>query len=176
MADIYDMDGGDQSDKEQLMQLVGFMIGNELFGVNILMVQEIIRGAAITHVPKSPAFVEGVINLRGSIIPVIDLRKRLDLYLEPKKEGKNWILLLDIGGRITGFVVDRVTEVLKIQEDRLEAAPEIVTAGLESQYIQGVCEIGEKLLILLDFNRILLLEELRKLKKLDSQPQATTTA
>lgn len=155
------------AEKEQLIQLVGFKIGKELFGVDILMVQEIIRSAPITHVPNSPEFVEGVINLRGSIIPVIDLRKRLDLHTTNYEKEKDWILILDIAGRITGFIVDIVTEVIKVQEDNIEPPPEIIVAGLHSQYIRGVCEINKDLLILLDFNRILLVDELKKLKSLN---------
>lgn len=163
MADRYTANKAD-SEKEQLIQLVGFKIGKEIFGVDILMVQEIIRSAPITHVPNSPEFVEGVINLRGSIIPVIDLRKRLNLHTANYEIEKDWILILDISGRVTGFIVDLVTEVLKIQEDSIEPPPDILVAGLHSQYIRGVCEIEKELLIILDFNRILLVDEIKKLK------------
>ncbi len=166
MSDKYTTSKVD-SEKEQLIQLVGFKIGKETFGVDILMVQEIIRSAPITHVPNSPEFVEGVINLRGSIIPVIDLRKRLDLHTASYEKEKDWILILDIAGRITGFIVDFVTEVIKIQEDSIDPPPEIIVAGLHSQYIRGVCEVDKELLILLDFNRILLVDELKKLKTIN---------
>jgi purine-binding chemotaxis protein CheW len=159
-------------DQEQLMQLVGFTIGKELFGVDILMVQEIIRAAPITPVPNSPDFVEGVINLRGNILPVIDLRKRLNLLNEEIDLKDTWILILDIKNKVTGFIVDSVTEVLKIQEGTIEAPPDIIKAGLESQYLRGVCDIGEHLLILLDFKRILLQEELQKLKAMDGEEEA----
>ncbi len=165
-----------EAEKEQLMQLVGFMIANEQFGVDILMVQEIIRGASVTPVPNSPDFVEGVINLRGNIIPVIDLRKRLNLYTKETGRTKNWILILEIEGRVTGFVVDSVTEVIKIQESTIEPPPEIVVAGLESQYIRGVCDIGEALLILLDFNRILLLDEIKRLKEVGPSSRSADRA
>jgi purine-binding chemotaxis protein CheW len=165
MADRYASRRAEDAEKDHLMQLVGFVNGKELFGVDILMVQEIIRGAPITAVPNAPAFVEGVTNLRGNIIPVIDLRKRLNLVTASPSTGKNWILILDIGGRITGFIVDAVTEVLKVDRDAIEPPPDIVVAGLESQYLQGVCDIGDRLLILLDFNRILLVEEIRRLKE-----------
>lgn len=155
-------------DKDQLMQLVGFVISDEIFGVDILMVQEIIRGAVVTPIPNAPKFVEGVINLRGNIIPVIDLRKRLNLYDGQESQDKNWVLLLDVGNRVTGFVVDRVTKVLKVQQEHIEPPPDIVVAGLESQYINGVCEIDDYLLILLDFDRILLMEEIKKLKQIDT--------
>ncbi len=155
--------------KEQLVQLVGFIIGKEYFGVDILMVQEIIRSTPITAVPNSPDFIEGVINLRGSIIPVIDLRKRLNLFGKTTHANTDdiWIVILDVEGRVTGFIVDKVTEVLKIQESSIEPPPEIVVAGLKSQYIRGVCKIDKKLLILLDFNRILMLDEIKKLRDME---------
>ena len=160
-----------QEAEDLLMQLVGFKIGKELFGVDILMVQEIIRAAPITPVPNSPDFVEGVINLRGNILPVIDLRKRLNLLTDEIDLEDTWILILDIQNKVTGFIVDSVTEVLKIQEDSIEPPPDIIKAGLESQYLRGVCDIGTNLLILLDFKRILLLEELQTLKAMDGDEE-----
>lgn len=173
MPEYYATERAEQEEKERLMQLVGFMLGGELFGVDILMVQEIIRSTGITRVPNAPDFVEGVINLRGNIIPVIDLRKRLNMRTTkaasqaPQVQEKDWILILNIEGRTTGFIVDQVTEVLKIEEADIEPPPEIIVSGLESQYIHGVCDIGEQLLILLDFNRILMLDEIRKLKEVE---------
>jgi len=153
------------SEEDKLMQLVGFNIGTELFGVSILMVQEIIRSAPITTVPNSPEFIEGIINLRGNIVPVIDLRKRLNIYREEMDYEKSWILILNINDRVTGFIVDFVTKVLKIDENTVEPPPDIVVAGLESQYIRGVCKLDKNLLILLDFNRILRIDEFKKLKE-----------
>ena len=175
MADVHTTRRMEEAEeKDHLMQLVGFMNGKEMFGVDILMVQEIIRGAPITAVPNTPAFVEGVTNLRGNIIPVIDLRRRLSLPTDREKSGKNWVLILDIAGRVTGFVVDAVTEVLKIERDSIEPPPELVVAGFESQYVQGVCDIGERLLILLDFNRILLVEEIKRLKEVNMGGQRSS--
>jgi len=158
-----------ETEKEQIMQLVGFMIGKELFGVDILMVQEIIRSAPITAVPNSPDFIEGVINLRGSIIPVIELRKRLNLYNKNQDKDKDWILIVNVENRVTGFIVDSVTKVLKIRKDSIEPPPDIVVAGLKSQYIRGVCEINKHLLIFLDFSRILKTNEIKKLKDLSQE-------
>ncbi|NOQ63240.1 MAG: chemotaxis protein CheW [Methyloprofundus sp.] len=168
MADTYASRIAD-ADKEHLIQMVGFKIGEEIFGVDILMVQEIIRSANITYVPNSPEFVEGVINLRGSIIPVIDLRKRLNLETDDYSQDRDWILILDIAGRVTGFIVDWVTEVIKVQEDHIEPPPEILVAGLHSQYIKGVCEIADELLIFLDFNRILLIDEIKTLSSMSER-------
>ncbi len=171
MADIFAADiMTDQEEREQLlMQLVGFTIGEEQFGVDILMVQEIIRSAPITSVPNSPDFIEGVINLRGNIIPVIELRKRLNLFREDTASKDTWILILEINSRVTGFIVDSVTRVLKIMENTIEPPPEVVVAGLANQYIRGVCDIGEGLLILLDFNSILMADELRQLKAIEGE-------
>ncbi|MDJ0781210.1 MAG: chemotaxis protein CheW [Desulfosarcinaceae bacterium] len=149
-----------------LNQLVGFRIGEALFGVDILMVQEIIREAPITPIPDSPDFIEGVINLRGNIIPIIDLRKRLNLTNLKAAEEDIWIIILNIDGRITGFIVDRVTKVLKVSMDWIKPAPDIVVAGLKSQYLRGVCKIEDRLLVLLDFNRILMVDEIKKLNEL----------
>jgi purine-binding chemotaxis protein CheW len=165
MVDVFTSEAQEDLENEGLMQLVGFEVGKEVFGVDILMVREIIRSAPITAVPNSPEFVEGVINLRGDIIPVIDLRKRLNLYTDDVQD-KNWILILEVEGSVTGFVVDRVDDVLKIDEKSIEAAPEIVLAGLESQYIRGVCEVGDnRLMILLNFDSILLANEIKQLKE-----------
>ncbi|BBO79874.1 chemotaxis protein CheW [Desulfosarcina ovata subsp. sediminis] len=148
-------------------QLVGFVIGEERFGVDILTVQEIIRDVTITAIPDSPDFLEGVINLRGSIIPVIDLRKRLKLMVKPKVGGQAlWIIILIVDGRITGFVVDRVTKVLNVPAASIKPPPDIVVAGLKSRYIKGVCKLDQQLLILLDFNRVLMADEIRKLKSM----------
>jgi len=164
MVDVFTSEAQEDIENEGLMQLVGFEVGKEIFGVDILMVREIIRSAPITAVPNSPEFVEGVINLRGDIIPVIDLRKRLNLYTDEMQD-KNWILILEVEGSVTGFVVDRVDDVMKIDQNNIEAAPEIVLAGLESQYIRGVCEVGDKrLMILLNFDSILLANEIKQLK------------
>jgi len=163
----YDLERIEDDEDDGLMQLVGFGIGVERFGVDILAVQEIIRSTEVTPVPNSPSFVEGVINLRGDIIPVIDLRKRLSLYLADNDIEKNWVLILRIGNRVVGFIVDNVSEVLKIAEDDIDPPPNIVIAGLENQYIRGVCEIDSKLLIILDFESVLFNEEYYALKDMD---------
>ena len=173
MTDSYNIKD-ESSNKEQLLQMIGFKIDTETFGVDILIVQEIIRSVSITSVPNSPEFVEGVINLRGSIIPIIDLRKRLNLHLHSYHQEKDWILILDIAGRITGFIVDSVTDVIKIQEKDIDPPPEILVAGLQSQYIRGVCEVEDALLILLDFTRILLVDEIKKLKTVSFDPEKNT--
>lgn len=137
----------------ELLQLVTFSIGDEEFGVDILKVQEIIRTMEITKVPRAPAFVEGVINLRGKVIPIIDLRKRFGL--QTRGHDKNTrIIVIEINNMIVGFVVDSVSEVLRIPASTVEPPPPVV-AGLESEYISGVGKLEDRLLILLDLNRLL---------------------
>ncbi len=168
MEQTYSKKLSEQQETDQI-QLVGFTIGKEHFGVDILSVQEIIRSVRITGVPNSPDFIEGVINLRGSIIPVIDLRKRLNLHQDEGKKTDTWILIIDVENRVTGFIVDSVTKVLKIQSGSVEPPPDIVTAGLHSQYLLGVCEIGDRLLIMLDFSKILEVREIRNLMEFEKE-------
>ncbi|MFW5722487.1 MAG: chemotaxis protein CheW [Desulfohalobiaceae bacterium] len=146
-----------------LLQLVTFRIGEEEFGVDILLVQEIIRKMNITRVPKAPDFVEGVINLRGKVIPIIDLRKRFGL--ETKGYDKNTrFIVIEINDMIVGFVVDSVSEVLRIPSDTVEPPPPVVS-GLDSEYISGVGKLEDRLLILLDLDRLLSREEQTQLSQ-----------
>ena len=141
-----------------LLQLVTFRIGEEEFGVDILRVQEIIRIMEITRVPKSPDFVEGVINLRGKVIPIIDLRKRFGL--EVKEYVKHTrIIVIEISNMIVGFVVDAVSEVLRVPADTVEPPPPAVMGGIDSEYISGVGKLEDRLLILLDLDKLLSQEE-----------------
>jgi len=141
----------------ELIQLVTFSIGEEEFGVDILKVQEIIRIMEITKVPKAPQFVEGVINLRGNVIPVIDLRKRFGLETR-EHDSQTRIIVIEINKMIVGFVVDSVSEVLRIPQNTVEPPPPVVS-GLESEYISGVGKLEDRLLIMLDLDRLLSSEE-----------------
>jgi len=143
---------------EELLQLVSFNIGSEEFGVDILKVQEINRMVEITKVPQSPHYVEGVINLRGKVIPIVDLRKRFNL--DVKEYDKNTrIVVVDISGNIMGMVVDSVSEVLRIPSSTIEPPPEIVT-GIDSEYIKGVAKLDDRLLIFLDLSKVIDVNEM----------------
>ena len=141
----------------ELLQLVTFSIGEEEFGVDILSVQEIIRMMDITKVPRAPEFVEGVINLRGKVIPIIDLRRRFGLSTRDHDKHTR-IIVIEINNMIVGFVVDSVSEVLRIPASTVEPPPPVVS-GLESEYISGVGKLEDRLLILLDLNKLLSGEE-----------------
>lgn len=143
---------------DELLQLVSFKIGSEEFGVDILKVQEINRMVDITKVPQAPNYVEGVINLRGKVIPIVDLRKRFSL--EVKEYDKNTrIVVVDIGGNIMGMVVDSVSEVLRLPFNTIEPPPEIVT-GINSEYIRGVAKLEDRLLIFLDLSKVINVDEM----------------
>ncbi|RRD70090.1 MULTISPECIES: chemotaxis protein CheW [unclassified Desulfovibrio] len=147
------MDLSQKKQEDELLQLVTFSIGDEEFGVNILKVQEIIRSMEITKVPRAPEFVEGVINLRGKVIPIIDLRRRFGL--KPKAHDKNTrIIVIEITNIVVGFVVDAVSEVLRIPASTVEPPPPVV-AGVDSEYISGVGKLADRLLIMLDLDRLL---------------------
>lgn len=141
----------DRSSDEQL-QLVTFVVGSEEFAIPILSVQEINRMMQITRVPQSPAFVEGVINLRGKIIPVVDLRRRFG-HAQQDHTGDNRIIVVEVAGRVIGFSVDRVNEVLRISSGIVEPPPAMV-CGMGSDYVQGVGKLDDRLLILLDLDRL----------------------
>jgi purine-binding chemotaxis protein CheW len=136
-----------------LLQLVSFKIGAEEFGVDILKVQEINKMTQITKVPNAPDFVEGVINLRGRVIPIIDLRTRLGLEkIDHTKDTR--IIVVELDGKTVGFIVDAVNEVLRIPANITEKPPELV-AGIDADYITAVGKLEDRLLILLDLDKIL---------------------
>ena len=135
-----------------IQQLVTFRLGEEEYGVDILKVHEIDRMMDITEVPNAPSSIEGVINLRGKVIPVINLRKKFNL---PPREadGRTMIVVVDIGTS-AGMIVDSVSEVLRISSDIVEPPPSMTT-GLSSEYIRGVGKLKDRLLILLDIEKLL---------------------
>lgn len=140
-------------DSNEILQLVTFRLGNEEYSLDILSVQEIIRHMELTRVPKAPQFVDGVINLRGRVIPVLDLRKRFGLSADENTEDTR-IIVVDISDKTVGFKVDAVSEVLRLPADTVEPPPSIVT-DVDSEYIKGVGKIDGRLIILLDVTKIL---------------------
>jgi len=149
--------------------LVGFRIGRETFGVPIGLVREIVRMMEITAVPEAPDYVEGVINLRGRIIPVIDLRKR---FREPgiKVDKRNRILVAELEGRLVGLIVDAASEVLKMANGDIEPPPELLQEN-DLSYVTGLGKRSGKLIILVDVEKLLNHGELGRLSELtDLQP------
>ncbi len=138
---------------EELLQLVSFKVGEAEFGVDILRVQEINKMMELTVVPNSPNFVEGVVNLRGRIIPVINLRSRLGLDVK-EYDAETRIIVVDLNDKTIGFIVDEVKEVLRIPKSITEPPPEIVS-GVDSEYITAIGKLEDRLLILLDLTKVL---------------------
>jgi purine-binding chemotaxis protein CheW len=154
---------------EQVRQLVSFRIGEEEFGVDILMVQEIIRHTNITPIPNAPRFILGMINLRGKIIPVIDLRQRLTIrgHQAGPNDRKTRILIVEIYNHVTGFIVDSVSAVMKVPVTEIEPTPHLVVSSIEAEYIKGVVKLPNRLIILLDFCQVLKAHEEKELHSLD---------
>lgn len=148
-------------------QLVICKIEDEEFGVGIEEVQEIIRLPEITRVPRTPSFVEGVINLRGNVLPVIDLRKRFGLKAT-KKTNATRIVAVNVVNKTTGIIVDSVSEVLRLPKDDIEPPPPIV-AGVEAKYLRGIGKLndGKRLLILLNLNEVLTVKEKEELARMN---------
>ncbi|MAG36194.1 MAG: chemotaxis protein CheW [Dehalococcoidia bacterium] len=138
-------------------QLVVFTLNNEAYGVDVATVREIIRMQDITEVPRTPSFVEGVINLRGKIIPVVDLRKRFG-FATVQHDQDSRIMVVDTGGQDVGMIVDSVTEVLRITDDAVEPPSSVVTEA-NADYLRGIIKLTDRLIILLDLDRVLSAEE-----------------
>lgn len=142
----------EQVKESKELQLVGFCLGEEEYGVEILKIQEINRMLAISKIPRAPEYVEGIINLRGKVIPIINLRKRFGL--EKKENSKQTrIIVVEVNKKILGIVVDSVSEVIRLPSNTVEPTPPVIS-GKGAEYISGVGKIGEKLLILLDLEKL----------------------
>ncbi len=148
-----------------IYQLVSFCINNEEYGIDILNVQEIIRPMDMTRVPNAPDFIEGVINLRGKIVPVVDLRQRFNLSSRKRDESSR-IIVVELSGKVVGFLVDKVREVLRVEQAIIEPPPELTT-NIDVRYITGVAKLKDRLLILLDLVKVLSVEEREKLASLE---------
>lgn len=146
-------------------QLVVFQLAGEFYGVDIHQVREIIRMPEITRVPRTPAFVEGVVNLRGSVIPIIDLRKRFGLA-EGESGDEQRIVVVELDDKTLGVIVDAVSEVLRIDRQAIEP-PSPYIVNVDTQYITGIARLDQRLVILLDVNRVLSAGEREALMRLD---------
>jgi purine-binding chemotaxis protein CheW len=143
-------------------QLVVFELANEYYGVDIAAVEGIIKMQPITVVPHAPSFVEGVTNLRGSVLPVIDLRNRFGLQKEEITRNSR-IITVTIQGVKVGMIVDAVSEVLRVSEDAIEPPPPMVT-NVDTAFITAIAKVDDKLIILLDLAKVLSLQEQEELQ------------
>lgn len=160
------METGKSEREQEILQLVTFHVGDEEFGVEILEVREINRMMEITRVPHAPDFVEGVINLRGQVIPVVDLRKRFGLQAVERDKSAR-IVVVELGDRVVGFLVDSVNEVLRVPRNLVEPPPPIV-GGIDAAYIEAVVKLEDRLLILLDLRKLLSRGEAQELGEFEA--------
>lgn len=158
------MESNADKKSRQEIQLVVFNIGDEEFGVEINQVREIVKLLPITRMPKSPEFIEGVVNLRGQIITVIDLSKRLDIPTAGKSDTTR-IIVVEIGDTTVGMIVDSVTEVLRMSTSDIENTPALIQTQVHEKYLRGVGKMDDRLLILLDLNAVFSTEEMRHIEE-----------
>lgn len=143
----------EKNQTDLISQWVTFFLDGEIYGVNVLQVQEVLRVSEISPVPGAPEYVLGIINLRGNIVTVVDMRQRFGL--QPKElDDLSRIVIIEVTSYVIGILVDSVAEVAYLRESSMESAPN-VGSGESSRYIQGVCNRENQLLILVDLNKLL---------------------
>lgn len=145
--------GQRHSDSQGTIQVVSFRLANEEYGVEITKVQEIILLGDITRVPQTAPYIKGLINLRSTVIPIVDLRLRFGMSEQPPTE-ETRIMVMNVGGKTIGIVVDAVSEVLRITKDQV-APPPATVSGVGREYITGLAKLDQRLLILLEIDRLL---------------------
>lgn len=142
------------SKDDELVQLVSFMLADEEYGVEVLKVREIIRMPTITKMPNVPQHIEGIINLRGKVIPIISMRRRFNL-MNDENSSHTRIIIMDVAGSLTGFIVDSVSEVIRIHSSEIQPPPSMVlSSGIGQEFITGVFNHAERLLIIMDIDRM----------------------
>jgi len=149
----------------ETIQLVNFRLRDEEFGVEIGLIKEIARVVDITHIPEAPSFIRGVINLRGQVIAVIDLARQFELASQDKLPGTAKIIVTDIEDQTVGLLVDDVPEILRIPKENIEPAPEMIKSEIKKDYIKGVGKLEDRLIIVLDLEKVLAPHEILELAK-----------
>ena len=146
------------------IQLVSFILGDETFAIDVSQVHEIVRLEKITSVPRMPEFIEGVLNLRGQITTVIDMRKRFSMK-SIERNSQSRIIIGEVGSFQFGMIVDAVSEVIRVSPDDIVPPPEIMTNSIDSSYLKGICKLPSDLIMLLDLNNILSEEEIAQIDR-----------
>jgi purine-binding chemotaxis protein CheW len=148
------MKSDDFQKQDELIQLVSFMLSEEEYGVEVLKVREIIRMPTITRMPNVQQHIEGIINLRGKVIPIVSMRRRFNL-IENENSSQTRIIIMDVAGCQTGFIVDAVSEVIRIHSSEIQPPPSMVlSGGVNQEFITGVFNHAERLLIIMDIDRM----------------------
>jgi purine-binding chemotaxis protein CheW len=146
------------SHEEASQQFLTFLVGREEYGIDILRVQEIKAFSTVTAVPNTPVCIRGVMNLRGTVIPVLDLRIKFGLA-DPRYDKFTVIVVVKLRSKVVGLVVDAVSDVLDIRTASIERPPELVTDA-ETAFIRGMATLAERLIMLVDVDQIITLESL----------------
>lgn len=146
------------------LQVTVFRFAKEEYALPITKVKSIIKLLPITKMPNAPLFMEGIINLRGEIIPIVDLRPRFNLSIQPATD-ESRIIIVDINQQMAGIIVDCVDEVIRAPMDDIDLPP--ATARLDTTYITGICKYNLRLITLLDIDKVLTQDEVKDLKKVD---------
>ncbi|MBK8944625.1 MAG: purine-binding chemotaxis protein CheW [Ignavibacteriae bacterium] len=142
------------SEDTELLQLVGFKLGEEEFGIDIINVNEIIKMQKVTSIPNAPADILGIVNIRGKIIAVVDTRLKLNMHTKDY-DNETRIIIVEFNNKSIGFIVDEVTEVLRIPKNILKDVPDIVSTEMNTDYIKSIASIENKIVILLDLKKLL---------------------
>jgi len=154
------------ADAEETKTYVIFKLGDGEFGVDVMNIKEVAKITTITRVPHSSNFIEGLINLRGSLVTVINLRKRF--IFEPEKMVvDSRIIIAELEDKPVGILVDATTEILRIPVSDIEATPEMVTTEISKEYLKGVGKVGDRLIILLDLKQVLTKKEIEEIKEFE---------
>lgn len=153
------------------IQLVVFRLRDEEFGVDIKQVREIVRMMAITHLPEAPGFIEGVINLRGQVIAVIDLARQFELSAQKELPKSARIVVVEVKDQTIGMIVDEVPEVLRISTDSIEPTPEVIQTEIRQDYIKGVGKMEDRLLILVDLEKVLAPHEISRVREISGSKE-----
>lgn len=149
----------------QEIKVIVFRLKDEEYGVDVNQVKSIERMQKITRVPKTPAFVKGVINLRGVVTPIINLRSRFDMNEDDYTDSTR-IIIVSVENMEVGLIVDAANDVIDVPASQIEPPPEVV-GGVEAEYLRGVAKLEQRLLILLNLDKVLSIEELQQMKKLE---------
>lgn len=146
--------GADKAAEGAASEFLTFRLGGESYGIEILKVQEIRGYETPTAIANAPAFIKGVINLRGVIVPILDLRIKFQLS-EARYDEFTVVIILNVAGRVVGVVVDSVSDVLTLSNDQISATPEFASATFDTKYITGLGTVDEQMIILLDIEKLM---------------------
>lgn len=149
----------------ELRQFISFSVGSEEYALELMSVKEVIRVRDITWLPRAPTFIKGIINLRGDVIPIIDLRDRFDLEAA-ETTAETRVIVAEVEGRLMGMVVDSASQVVRIPADQVDPPPQIL-GGVSREFIAGVGKLDDRLLILLNADAVLTMDEKAALSTLD---------